>query len=261
MNHPITALLLFFVFYVTPPVLQAQEKILSVPYQSQETGSWCWAACMKMIINFHQGEENNITQCDLVKSRIKFENPNVDVNAISCCKNCSKGCDSTFNTCNRGLDNYTIPFSEAYAAAQPDYYDLIFFDLGFNSTQQINKMEKPFSWERLVHEIDSSRPFIININSKQDGEIIGNHALVVKGYKIKDGEKYIIVNDPWRPCCNEVKEYMLSYRIFLGEKQDTPNGYAINSILSVVHSIDVETKFINNNNCKKRIQLFRKKRA
>ncbi len=252
---------MFFIFCNIPLLLYAQEKTLSVPYQSQETGSWCWAACMKMIINFHQEEESNITQCDLVKSRIKFENPTVDINGIACCKNCSKGCDSTFNICNNGLDNYTIPFSEAHAAAQPDYYDLIFFDLGFNSTQQINKIEQPFSWERLVYEIESSRPFIININPVQEGIIIGNHALVVKGYKIKDGEKYIIVNDPWRPCCNEMKEYILSYRIFFGEKQNTPNGYAINSVLSVVHSIHTEAKFIYNDRCKKRIKLFRKKRT
>lgn len=258
MKYPLA---IIFIFFSATPLLHAQEKILSVPYQSQETGTWCWAACMKMIINFHQGEQNNTTQCDLVKSRIKFENPAVNINDIACCKNCTSGCDSTLNTCASGLDNYTIPFSEAYATAKPDYYDLIFFDIGFNSTQQINKIEKPFSWERLVYEIESSRPFIININPSQDGEIRGNHALVVKGYKIKDGGKYIIVNDPWKPCCNEMKEYTLPYRIFLGEKQNTPNGYAINSVLSVVHSIHVETEFMNNDNRKKCIKLFRKKRA
>lgn len=125
MKYLITSFLFSVFFSVTFP-LQAQEKVLSVPYQAQETGSWCWAACMKMIIYFHQGEENNITQCDLVKLRIKFENPSVNIENITCCKNCTIGCDSTINTCDSGLDNYTIPFSDAYSAAQPDYYDLVF---------------------------------------------------------------------------------------------------------------------------------------
>lgn len=95
------------------------------------------------------------------------------------------------------------------------------------------------------------------MNTNQDGEILGNHALVVKGYTIKDGEKHIIVNDPWRPCCNEMKEYMISYRIFLGEEQYTPNGYNIKGVLSVVHSIDEEAAYMNNN--KKRRKGFRRK--
>ncbi|NJL73866.1 MAG: hypothetical protein HC892_01335 [Saprospiraceae bacterium] len=218
---------------------------MNVPYVAQETSNWCWAACMDMIIKFHKGKA--VTQCDLVKSRIKLENPNFQIKEDICCLDCAKGCEMVQRTnCNHRLQGYTIPFSIAGAKAQPDYYDLIFTLIGFNSSQEINDTNAPFSWEKIVHEIESCRPFLINISAiGTDSRINATHAVVVKGYGVQNGTKFIVANDPWKPCCTVTQELVLPYSIFSSKRYDTKNGYQITGVLGIVHSIQPNTLSTN----------------
>ncbi len=250
---------------------QTRKRML-VPYESQETSFWCWAASIKMIMDFHTPYHGaGVTQCDLVKQLFLLENPNSAINSVSCCKSCGDGNCSTENTCDlsdegqRNLSQKTmLSTHEGNAPARPDSYDLIFSKYGFSSTQQVNRSSEPIPWELVMYQIELCRPFIINISAIPtpgvQGGINGDHALVVTGYEIDNSsgteKRGIYANDPWKPCCDSLESYF-PYDIFQRTNANgitTPEGqglYYVNSVLSIVHSIRRDTVYEElDNNCR-----------
>jgi hypothetical protein len=74
------------------------------------------------------------------------------------------------------------------------------------------------SVDEIKDKIADGIPIIASIKTKEEGILMGaptiypsGHLLVVRGFTIKDGEEYIIVNDPASPDENSVRrEYKLS---------------------------------------------------
>lgn len=244
---------LFFV--IGFQVLSAQDTTLQmiIPNQSQETQNWCWAASMKMIMDFHSPSSSvSVTQCALVKELFHHE-AGIDLAGINCCTDCHQDSDCTpFGTPCSGssqnqLANKTIPFTDEFDQlhAKPDFFDLIFTKNGYSSVQEVNQIGAPFKWEHIKEQIKQCRPFIINVQDVPGVQATGNHALVVKGYKesLSTNSRYIITNDPWRPCCTKEDETLLSYDVFTTLTGASAGGYFVSGVLSTVHSIETGTIF------------------
>ncbi len=232
---------------------------MKVPYKSQDTNRWCWAASVKMIMDFHD-PGNNITQCNIVKRMLKIENPSLDTNSIICCQNCLKVCGSSSCVGSiAGFTNYALTStSDGGLNPHPDRYDLLFFSYGYNSTQQVNRAGNPISKEKIIQQIKDCQPFIINTATSAtagSSGVNGDHALVVTGYQIQNvnGQEQfaIITNDPWRPCCTDTHESFFPYDIFNnpsnGISGSTSNGsstpHNINQVISIVHNIRKDLVF------------------
>lgn len=261
-NALIKIFTLIFVFFFSFNIYAQYSLRMKVPYSGQQTSFWCWAASMEMIMNFHNpGNTSSISQCILAKQLYKFTSltsPSI-IDSIPCCINCTGSFNecATDNTCTtinqrKLMEKRMNATSSSSIPAYADGYDLIFSTFGYTSTQQVNNSISPFSWEQVIHQIRTCRPFIINIAATPfagnvDG-ISGDHALVVTGYEedTRPGfeKKAIITNDPWKPCCDSMETYF-PYDIFLGltpiggttSPADAATSYLVNRVLSVVHSI------------------------
>ncbi len=240
---------------------------MNVPYESQKTGSWCWTACMRMIMQFHDPNNTSAhpTQCELAKRLLKLEFPTSAqaINNIDCCIDCTGGCpsDITPDPCTAGTlvsilrdktvrytyDGQTLP-------AVPDAYDLIFSLQDYTSTQLMSRIGIPPTWEQVKKEIRDCRPFIININPSPDpgSDLSADHALVMTGFQedtINDIQ-FLIGNDPWVPCCTTENRVLFPYNIFQrmdASSATTEEGgtYLVNRVLSSVVDIQINTRFRN----------------
>ncbi|MDX1941666.1 MAG: PKD domain-containing protein [Saprospiraceae bacterium] len=256
-NALIKKILLFYFFYfIILTNSMAQYKELLVQRRNQQTNSWCWAACMEMIMNFHTNSNDSL-QCELAKRYRKIKT-GVNTPSTECCFACNIACRGT--NCN-GTNNafhqlqMSVSYGGHHSLVTGDYIDQLFYAYGFNSIQEINRDTQPILWEQIKKQIDDCRPFIITIapipglpdidytNVPQN-----NHALVVKGYhefldsiNINDTLRYIIANDPWRACCAiDSGQTVLPYSVFVDDtiEYDAPyENYFVDRVLSTVHSI------------------------
>jgi hypothetical protein len=190
--------LIFFIILVSD--LKAQNKILSVPFISQRTDSWCWAACMESIVNYHN---TNTTQCRLSIINLEEQNRFAQITneqlsrAVRCCNNmCMRPNDCRFETscvnCNvtiSSINTFKIPF-----------FQNIFSKLSFNSKEDTIDL----SWEQVKSQIDNTKPFILALDMQlaPNSEEI-SHALIAKGYETKMTirgieNKYIVCDNPWK---------------------------------------------------------------
>lgn len=264
-KHVIKALLLWYIFLLignTSLYGQSEHKRkLLVPSIGQETYYWCWAACMRMVMKFHEPASTSIlTQCDLAK-QLYEQSTQFIAPPDDCCFNCADGCPPPTRTnCVRlGFEQLTIPFSFENITPTADNYDILFSLNGYSSIQEINRNANPISWAIIKNQIEDCRPFIINIEPTPSGEITGNHALVVIGFQEissvggQDSIRAIITNDPWRPCCGENESYF-PYDIFESIQASgiTSSGdptYLVNRVLSAVHTIYPQENILTEEDC------------
>lgn len=236
--------------------------IVKLPYQGQQTGNWCWAASMKMIMDYHEPDSAaNFTQCDLVKELSRLSTSasrHPGINNADCCHTCTYGCPDTLGLppcsdieqlrlANRRLE-YTSDLSAIPAVA--DNYDLVFAQWGYSSIQQVNRKNEPVKWDHVKKQIEECRPFIINVGDLPSGSELENqnHALVVKAYREDTtlNLRMIMAYDPWRPCCDTINEALFPFDIFT---QDTSTDsfsldiVFINNVQSTVHTIQSGTIF------------------
>lgn len=248
-------LLFLFNFIYHDTMAQYSMRML-VPYRNQQTSNWCWAASMKMVMDFHNPANSpTYAQCDLAKQLIKLQNPSFDPNSIGCCSNCS---GDGLSAC---ITDLVITILYSYdgmpTPAEPDNYDLLFSLYGYSSIQTINRASEPMTWLQLKKQIKDCRPFIINFDPTPavTGGLNANHAVVVAGF-LEDtvtGKQGFLVKDPW-PSCTGTAEAFFPYNVF--ERIDTtgvtvPEGsnYFVNTVLSIVHTIQPDTLFTNLDNC------------
>jgi|GEM_PF-1682099 hypothetical protein len=264
--------LLFLSIFNADVYGQYKKKMMFVPYRSQQTGKWCWAASIKMIMDFHNpAAASTFTQCDLVKQFLKMTTATAHstINAITCCVQCNNSAAPcpTNNTCTSPNQ---IPFSETTMSSTAestrpavyDAYDLVFSYYNYSSIQKINWSTQPMSWLEVKQQIDDCRPFIINVETRPaaGSRAIGDHALVVTGYEQKSpvnpSVNGIFTNDPWKPCCGDQEEAYYPYNVFTRLNSTgitTPEGdstYFINRVVSTVQSIRPDTLFTAHDNCK-----------
>jgi hypothetical protein len=245
---------------------QYKRRQMFVPYRSQQTGKWCWAASMKMIMDFHNPKDSaKFTQCDLVKRLVKFTRPDTDTSStvLPCCTSCSSICPSSTGNCESPLNKRGVLCTSEFMGSNPahaDNYDLIFSSYGYSSIQKINWSTQPMSWLEVKQQIDDCRPFIINIEATAvegaTGALDGNHALVVVGYEQLSGPNNpgngVIAYDPWQACCGK-NQVFFPYDIFTpSSRTSTAEGrtYFVNRVLSTVQCIGRDTLFVNGlSNC------------
>jgi Papain-like cysteine protease AvrRpt2 len=254
--------LIFFIILVSD--LKAQNKILSVPFISQRTDSWCWAACMESILNYHN--VNNVSQCNLAKNCLQILRFNGKISlkqfndGIKCCdKNCDEEekCTSFSNKCDSC--NMDLPSSKA-TISKPNpikFFERIFELQAFLANERADTM----SWDDVKNQINLNKPFIINV-AMQDREAFGVHnlhALVAKGY-LENANKFIICSNPWKyiiklngkdTCLTYRQTCSLNYKVF---RTDTGvykkvNTYVIN--ISKSQIVTPRMAFFSKSNNKK----------
>lgn len=179
-----------------------QYKELFVKKIAQMDNTWCWAASIEMVMEFHQPSTPNLpVQPDIV---LKYANFNKTWKSKAICRVCSSSVvysipyANSMNTCY-----FPIPFSRN-GIVSVDFLDQIFNSYGYHSSQRANPKYSPMLWNRLKIEIDNCRPFIVFIEPLAHATISSDHAMVVKGYWMKNVNgvdiNYFIANDPWASC-------------------------------------------------------------
>lgn len=245
--------IVIFIMSVTVNLQGQYRKQMLVPYHSQQTNKWCWAASMQMIIDFHENRAA-ITQSNLVKRLVKISNAGQDTsNTMPCCTECPQRNTGVNLPCLAGFEREFISSTnEVQLSALPDMFDLIFSSYGYSSTQRVNRSPRFMTWDEIKKEIEDCRPFIINIEPRTVPIInpnnvsipiseLGDHTIVVTGYKESLGARFIITNDPWHPCSSVKVESLFPYEVFttVGFPY-TPDGgtdYFVNRVLSMVYNI------------------------
>lgn len=183
----------------------------------QQTGNWCWAACMDMLFEFH-GVNKGVTQCDLAKAYSLF-NSGGDLpissdpcNVLTICGGtCTEmtGCNSYDQTIQ--INHPEVSYIDE---AKPHFFDLIFSFHEYTSTETTARM----SWEEVKRQIDRCRPFITLRTDKFTG-VTGLHAMLATGYLEQKSPQleYIYYVNPWNPLnCNAIEEIMpLPQKLFL----------------------------------------------
>ncbi len=214
----------------------AQYKEMFVPLKGQQTGSWCWAAAMEMVLDFHNPLGSASThQCDFVESYRVIKN----LGTSPCC---------TPGNC----DGITLPFARE-GALDRDYYDMLFSNLHYHSAQIIHRRSAPMSWDHIKKEIDDCHPFLLFIKPQPGpNSPVGDfHVIVAKGYLEIGTLKYIITNDPWKLGVGDVS--LFPYHIFttldINYVVPDPTYYIINTVLAVVENIYPDTIFPGNEHC------------
>lgn len=170
------------------------SEILDVKLISQKGSNLCWAASTEMITKFLT-PTSKFGQKEIVQIYMSVEN---------CCLN---QCEKTKSPCKNSCDIEFVP--------EKNRYDVVFSKLNYTA-KQYDKMI--ISWEILVNEIKNKRPILIAV--PQSGNEIfvdkinstANHVVVICGYIIKNGIKYVKIKDPWLPCTGH--EYEIAYDKF-----------------------------------------------
>lgn len=245
-------LLLFLVCLVFGLKSQAQMVTteLLIPYRSQKTGSWCWAASMKMVMDFHNPPDgtspDTISQCLLAKELQKLNLGHAYYTMIDeapCCLNCvthPEGC--TDENIHAGLSNLTLRYNAEAVNPIPagaDYFDLIFANQGFSSIQEINYQNEPMLWNQIKKQIDDCRPFIVNLDEAPSSAVGNNHSVVVKAYRedVSANLKLVIANDPWLPC-GGYQEILMPYDAFTETSMTGLDAQDfITNVESTIHTI------------------------
>lgn len=253
-NASVLLLIIFNAFFIN---LFSQIKELDVPIIGQKASSWCWAASMEMIIDYHQVNAG-ISQCLIaekyVKQLNKFRSSPItttpsDSDCLEVCEKLKGWKAGLFNT------NLSYNFIGMKTKHKPAFYDIILSDLNYNSIEDFNLL----TWELYKEEINACRPIILmysateTIDTKEESYA---HAVVGKGYYSAGSVDYFLINDPLRIC--DGREFLLNRVTLNGQVNYTasdsnigyvpiPSDLKIVRIKSMVHHISQKTS--NCNDC------------
>ena len=260
----------FWLLLICNNLLLAQDsfKELVVPLYGQETNKWCWAACIKMIMEYHDSS-TVVSQCELAKRAKDLRGP-VDsfLLGIPCCQfDCSEDLNGNYNIpCDDdilegGIQLETDEFDNTVSVStlgndiQENLLDALFWERGFISMELVHLDSVAFTWDDIVEQIDECRPFILIINPGNELDELDQipadlHAVVAKGYHEIGEQRYIIVNDPWLPCVGN--EFYLPYNNFNRPQAivDRSDGqqYLVNEVKAYVHTIHPQRIYNKLNN-------------
>ena len=135
---------------------------LSVPMIMQEERNWCWAACIEMIMAFHN---TAITQCSV--AQLLFTERN-------CCANqdsCDEGCEA------------------------PDVKNVLRKD---PIKVECRRYSRSLSFRTIEREIGNQRPVAAGVLwFSHDGQPRGGHLILIKGCHTENNKPFVKVNDPW----------------------------------------------------------------
>lgn len=118
-----------------------------------------------------------------------------------------------------GEDMTTEEVSSSVLDNEIDIYGNWSYNASYAGSRGLDSYVAIFdSVERIKEKIAYGIPVIASIKTKSEDTLIGapqtypsGHLIVIRGFKLKDGEEYVIVNDPASPEIEKVKrEYKLS---------------------------------------------------
>jgi hypothetical protein len=168
--------------------LPNENVSLSVPLHYQETDYWCWAACAQMIMDYN---DHNISQC---------KQANDLFGRSDCC---------AIDLCSSPLQlSQNNQLKNCVCGGWPE-----FDRYGFTYKKTSGK---PLKWKQIKEQISSysesgSSPFAFTWNWSGGGA----HMMVVKGFIIQDGKKFVIILDPLPLCMGG--ENIITYKYFKSE--------------------------------------------
>jgi hypothetical protein len=155
-----------------------------VSLRPQEASQWCWAASGQMVMEtLHHGQN----QCTQV---------NHQLNRSDCgCSQCS----------------VAAPAATSVACDQSGWPE--FEDYGFRSH---HTRDEALSWDQLRKQVSDepscdNKPFAFTWRWPGGG----GHMMVVNGYRVIDGERYVSVIDPWAPCHGDESLFTYDYYVAL----------------------------------------------
>ena len=226
----------------------SQGKTMLVPPYSQFANTWCWSACMEMVMDFHWPNGSN-TPNALSQGRLVLRYGTIS--GLQYTVNCTT-CGKTFpvkaaNPTPSDQCYFPIPFSTGNPLL-PDYIDRLFSMYNFRSRQVINIGRSAIDWGQIKQQIEDCRPFIIFVNPANGFGTNNDHALVVKGYYTQSNTNYIVTNDPWFPCNGGRQNSIFPFSIFQPSYVASPE-YPINKVWSAVLDIHPDSIFQNFSNC------------
>ncbi len=202
---------------------------LPIKLEPQIGSSLCWAASMKMVIDYID-KPNSVSLYKIVdKLQLKASS-------------LPSKCDSNFskNTeWNTAIEMNVADTTDVYNIQE---FDRIFSNLGYYSIEDSAKL----SWKDVKQQIDNGKPIILMVQDGEGEELLtSSHVVVLKGYFEKGREKFVIVNDPWGAC--EGQSYSIDYNLLINNE----SGKHIR-LLKTIHSIHKKTESWCFNNPKRR---------
>lgn len=213
-------------------------KELHLRYRYQLMDTWCWAAAMEMVMNFHHPAVGaSPLQADIIKqysSKIRGWGPD-KFDCESCDGNISVPVASIYSDCS-----FSIDFSTE-TTIRIDYLDRVFSSLNFLSSQEVNIGTSPIPWMRLKNQIDACRPFIAFIDPLDATGINADHAVAIKGYYENNSSKFLIANDPWHLCDQGENELFIPYANFQGGNSNADFAVNVEHVWAIVGDIRPST--------------------
>jgi len=149
------------------------ELILPIDPVSQETDVWCWLACGEMIFRHYNIPPSNRSsyQCGIIGLISGELSP-----CYADCKECVFPAGSNYGTLNM-ISNYSMLTSGK--------------KFTFSQSQQVE-----FGF--IKRNIDNNKPLLCGTSySRRQYFSDAEHAVLLVGYKIIDGEYLVIINDPF----------------------------------------------------------------
>jgi hypothetical protein len=173
------------------------RNIQHITLLPQITRVLCWAASIQMITQYH-AQTMSIHKILMARDS-SYANDAPDT------------CDyRAFHDTNSQLpaENWNYPVEQdGIEPYQQRELEIILSNLGYYGHEDATKLE----WSVILKQINNCHPFLISIyDSGKEEDPENRHVVVVKGYWIsKNGDKYIIVYDPYGQCVGQA--YSLAY--------------------------------------------------
>ena len=213
-------------------------KELHLRYRYQLMDTWCWAAAMEMVMNFHHPAVGaSPSQADIINrysSGIRGWGP-ATFDCESCDGNITVPVANIYSDCS-----FSIDFSTE-TTTRIDYLDRVFGSLNFLSSQEVNVGASPIPWMRLKNQIDACRPFIAFIDPLDASGINSDHAVAIKGYYENNSSKFLIANDPWHLCDGGENELFIPYANFHGGNSNADFAVNVEHVWAIVGDIRPNT--------------------
>jgi ABC-type bacteriocin/lantibiotic exporter with double-glycine peptidase domain len=149
------------------------NSCLAIPMVHQQDSSWCWAACLEMLFNYHRFPVNHLgktlSQCEIVSQYLNRE-------------------------CNCKEDKAKHPCKAAVTAE-----DLLLL-LQLNFRYSSAKMDAEMDWKELVDQLNNrQQPILLLVNTNKDWNAQPNHAILAIAAVEDNNQKRVVVQDPTPP--------------------------------------------------------------
>lgn len=213
--------------------MENQSKILDIPIIPQPGTSLCWAAAIQMTM---RANASNTQMLDLIQYLLVLRTsaPLTDGEKTEFERVQNQSNQESFVDDSSGK-NWNIDIRN-YMSKVHNYFDAIFLENDFYSIEEfeLSTVQEDINqiWRLIMNQINKQkRPLILVIK-----DAIYAHAVVVRGYWVRDNVKYLCVNDPLSNLPFEGECYSLHYENLMS------NDFGIKA-KSLIHNIRLKNDF------------------